>query len=265
MTNMTWCLVCRERQVPPYRDRFHYHTSLYRLQDKLLRRNIDVMDCPVCKHRHPINRGRVPVLFTSSTLHNVFVDPSVRVPFHLDIESQPGARTVDLWRIWNQSYGLRHEASDTVAVCGLNDVPFLTPNRFRTVLDGWLHDVKAANPDNTFRICKLLRPPKYAWFQGTPPTPDYDNYLDRINAYNDIIGEFNWENGFDNVIGFSHEGCRGGRKRRSGGRSQPQHQFSSWREVSQGHEHCLHLNDQSRAVMFRKLCTYIKHNIIKEY
>ena len=117
----------------------------------------------------------------------------------------------------------------------------------------------------TFRICKLLRPPKYAWFQGTPPTPDYVNYLDRINAYNDIIGEFNWENGFDNVIGFSHEGCRGGRKRRPGGRSQPQHQFSSWREVSQGHEHCLHLNDQSRAVMFRKLCTYIKHNIIKEY
>ena len=99
MTNMTWCLVCRERHFPPYRDRFHYHTSLYRLQEKLLRRNIDVMACLVCKHRHPINRGRVPELVTSSTLHNIFIDPSVRAPY-LDMESQPGARTVYLWWIW---------------------------------------------------------------------------------------------------------------------------------------------------------------------
>ena len=32
------------------------------------------------------------------------------------------------------------------------------PNKFRTVLDGWLHDVKAAKyPDNIFRICKLAK------------------------------------------------------------------------------------------------------------
>ena len=60
MTNMTWCLVCRERQVPPYRDRFHYHTSLYRLQDKLLRRNIDVMDCPVVQAQAPHQPGEGP-------------------------------------------------------------------------------------------------------------------------------------------------------------------------------------------------------------
>ena len=43
------------------------------------------------------------------------------------------------------------------------------------------------------------------------------NYLGRINEYNNIIDEFNKNNGFERVIGFHLEGCRGGRKRRGSG------------------------------------------------
>jgi hypothetical protein len=64
---------------------------------------------------------------------------------------------------------------------------------------------------------------------GDPPTSTYINYLGRINAYNNIIDEFNESNGFERVIGFHIEGCRGVR-----GQPGVQHCFNTWREVRQG-------------------------------
>ena len=150
-------------------------------------------------------------------------------------------------------------------VCGLNDVQNTTPDRFKAVLKAWHFDVMTANDNNTFRVCKLLRPPKLAWFEasGDPPTSTYINYLGRINAYNNIIDEFNESNGFERVIGFHLEGCRGGRKRRGpGGQPGFQHCFNAWREVRQGAEHCLHLNDVKRSTMMGHLMKYIFYNVL---
>ena len=84
------------------------------------------------------------------------------------------------------------------------------------------------------------------------------NYLDRINEYNNIIDEFNKSNGFERVIGFHLEGCRGGRKRRGpGGQPGVQQCFKAWREARQGAEHCLHLNDVKRSTMIGHLMKYI--------
>ena len=60
------------------------------------------------------------------------------------------------------------------------------------MLQAWHYDVMSANENNTFRVCKLLRPPKLAWFEasGDPPTSTYINYLGRTNNYNIIIDEF---------------------------------------------------------------------------
>ena len=119
----------------------------------------------------------------------------------------------------------------------------------------------SANENNTFRVCKLLRPPKLAWFEasGDPPTSTYINYLGRINDYNIIIDEFNESNGFERVIGFHLEGCRGGRKRRGpGGQPGVQHCFTAWREV----RHCLHLNDVKRSTMIGHLMKYIFYNVL---
>ena len=124
----------------------------------------------------------------------------------------------------------------------------------------------SANGENTFRVCKLLRPPMLAWFEssGDPPTSGYINYLDRINQYNQIIDELNESNGFKKVVGFQMEGCRGGRKRRGpGGKPVIQHCFNAWREVSRGVEHCLHLNDAKRSRMMSHLMNYIFYSVLQ--
>ena len=101
-----------------------------------------------------------------------------------------------------------HKPKDTFVVCGLNDVQNTTPDRFKAVLQALHYDVMSANENNTFRVCKLLRPPKLAWCEasGDPPTSTYINYLGRINDYNIIIDEFNESNWFERVIGFHLEG-----------------------------------------------------------
>ena len=84
-----------------------------------------------------------------------------------------------------------------------------------------------------------------------------------INEYNNIIHKFNESKGFKRVIGFHLEGRRGGRKRRGlGGQPGVQHCFNAWREVRQGVEHCLHLNDVKRSTMMGHLMKYIFYNVL---
>ena len=66
------------------------------MNDRGIRRK--ELKCPTCKIVHPIEPDveRKVVFMTSSKLHNVFLDPAVRLPFHLDVESICGARLTDM-------------------------------------------------------------------------------------------------------------------------------------------------------------------------
>ena len=89
-------------------------------------------------------------------------------PFTLISSQHQAPRlSIDLCRIWNESYRQHYKPTDTFAVCGLNDVQNTTLDRFKAVLQAWHLDVMSANENNTFRVCKLLRPPKLAWFKSS--------------------------------------------------------------------------------------------------
>ena len=119
------------------------------------------------------------------------------------------------------------------------------------------------NRSSSIRICKLMRPSKLAWLTGNGPFPTqgYINYLERINEVNAKIDDFNESNGFKNVLGFSLEGMRAGKKRRRNGTTVLSHMWSAWREVEQGHQFCLHLKEEKRIGMMRKLVRYIGHQM----
>ena len=110
----------------------------------------------------------------------------------------------------------------------------------------------------------MLRPPSLAWFPGNgpPPSEGYTNYLDKINLLNNQIDHFNRLNGIDQVIGFSNDGCRAGRKRYRHGEPSISHMLHQWREVDQGPERCLHLREKERVNMTRKLARYIQNYVI---
>ena len=161
-----YCRVCAERLNKRLNHRHHssffYHQTSVRLYGPEI-------NCPTCKISHPAlpeNRDRIIVLYTTSTLHNVFLNRSVRLPFHIDIESICGGKIIDLFNAWRHTYRLQEAPVDVVVVAGLNDVPNLTTEQYMGVVRAWDYEVRLVNPSSSFRICKVLRPPSLAWFPG---------------------------------------------------------------------------------------------------
>ena len=252
------CPPCRERLN---KDVFHRHHSTRWYHDQLNAENKFVADCEMCKVTHttvPAERGRI-CIFTSSTLHNIYMDPRVRPDIHIDIESICGGRILDLYRAWKAAYGEDQGKMHIVLVAGLNDVKKVEPEDFASVINLWNHELFEQHPGSTLRVCKLLRPPMLCWFPGNGPvpSPDYVNYMDRVNAINVLIDKYNEERGHGKVLGFACDGCRARRGRM-------EHKFPDWREVDNGPAACLHLSNQKRYRMYTKLEKFIRYRVIPE-
>ena len=255
-----YCMPCKQRHGL---ERYHHHHSTAYFNQHQSRFGSDV-NCPTCKIRHPIQNPAEKriILFTSSTLHNVYLDEQVRFPSHIDIESISGGQINDLYQAWKACY-FDKQPQHVVIVAGLNNVERTSLEVFENTLNKWNFDVLNLNPDNTFRVCKLLKPPKLAWLpgNGNPPTSTYVNYLDKIEEMNKTIHKINIYNGHSNVIGFGSEGIRASRKKDGSGKKMLMHIFSSWREHRDGREKCLHIADKGRVNMMKKLLRYIYANV----
>ena len=88
-SNQYACQVCLDTATPGESVKFHRHHSSFFYKKWHLEQGLKELKCPTCKIVHPIEPDveRKVVFMTSSTLHNVFLDPAVRLPFHLDVES----------------------------------------------------------------------------------------------------------------------------------------------------------------------------------
>ena len=131
----------------------------------------------------------------------------------MDIESICGGTTLDLWQAWRGTYGLDSGPTDFIISLGLNDVERKTLAAFMNPFHAWNDEVISNNPTRTFRLCRLMRPPKMPRFErnGAYPTTGYVNlHIDKINEINAIIDSFNIQNGHTHVPGFQLEGCRAG-------------------------------------------------------
>ena len=252
------CPPCKERFGV---DKYHRHHSTRWYHDCERREGRDEVDCECCKVRHSIEppaRGRI-VIFTSSTLHNVYMDPRVKTDIHVDVESICGGRLRDLYLAWQMAYGSDTTPIHIVIVSGLNDVRNVGPSGFDNILLTWFEQIFDLNESSTIRMCKLLRTPSQCWFPGNGPLPtaNYVNYLSKVNSINGKIDQFNERLGHSKVIGFACDGCRT-RKR------EVRHKITDWREAQRGAEHCLHLNSNKRYRMFLKLMRYITHQLQAE-
>ena len=202
-------------------------------REKLREADQPTMDCITCKVRHgrDIKGDRYKVIVTSSTLHDAWLEPSIRNLFHIDLISICGG-TMRLGRMdWTKSYSLQEKALDVVAVFGLNDVRKIQPKEFKKEMIRWNFAIEAhelANGvQNTIAFVKMPHAPTMAWLSGDGPFPteNYRNYLQKVDIFNKMIDEMNSSSGrCQRVISFENEGQRTTR----GG--QPQHVWSSWRE-----------------------------------
>ena len=264
VTKSVRCYPCYEKLGV---NKFHRHFSSNYYETKTLTLG-EPLSCPTCKtfHSPTTEYDRLIIIYSASTLHNVILEDCVRMPYHVNIESICGAKLADLHKDWQATYSNRTKPMDVIIIATANDSPYTTTEQYEKILTDWTFQVWNCNSENSFRVCKMLRPPAKAWFQRNGPLPpNYTNNLEHINSLNEVIAKQNLMNVSGPVIGFNNEGCRMSRKRkRSNGTvsSEISHLFSAWREYSQG-KHCgYHLNDKNRVLMLKRLCNYIHHHII---
>jgi hypothetical protein len=180
--------------------------------------------------------------------------------------------TIDMLRAsWNQLYYSETKPMNVILVGGLNDIPNYDFARLTHHIILFKRNVKQHNPANLFFVAGMLRPPKYAWFEGNGPEPSlpfgkfYTNHLEKIDQVNEFINSLNVPLRLP-PLSFATMGTRKIMKRDSRGQRYRviQHQFSAWREYPNMHM-MLHLNDQKRAVMFNRTIRYIEEHILPKY
>ena len=261
-TKATDCRICMQRFG---RKTNHRHHSTVWFRQGAERLHGPSINCPSCKTVHPatLSEDRTIILLTSSTLHNVILNDEVRLPFHMDIESVCGVKIPDLFQAWKAGYKEDIKPQDLIIVSGLNDITTTTPEQFSKVLYLWKVALLTRNPRSTIRVCKLMRPPKLCWLAGDGQAPsNFVDYTEKINQINQKITDFNESGGLKNVVGFSLEGIRAGKKRWRNGEPALSHVWGAWREREQGRDSCLHLAETRRVAVMKRLIRYVTTNIL---
>ena len=222
------------------------------------------MDCVTCKVRHgrEIKGDRYKVFVGSSTLHDVWLEDTVRNPFHIDNISICGG-TMRMGRMsFAQAYNLQDKAVDVVAQFGLNDVRKIEASAFKLEMLQWIFSIEAHEMtygvQDTIGFVKMPHAPCMAWLPGNGPFPtsNYWNFLYKVDTFNKIIGDVNSTSGkCRNVVSFQNEGHRTARN------GLPQHELRNWREEKP--EDMLHLKDFLRAKMYKRVVKYFKESTIQ--
>lgn len=256
------CPVCRPlSSIPTY----HRHHSTKWLYNHMLARQEITVDCIVCKAEHPIKVGkRLIIFFSTSTVHNVVLDPKVKSPHHFNVETICGG-TIDLLRRnFSLLYYDEERPMDVILCAGLNDLEDESDLIIHN-LSLFKKNVMDQNRENTFCVIKLLRPPRYCWFPRNGPEPildgckPYINMLEKVNYINDVIHKLNNPLGYRGQTSFEYLGLRGHRKIKDGETVvEHEHVLEQWREyLLQGPARCLHLNEKLRVVAFKKIVAHI--------
>ena len=249
------CDICKMINI---KVRHRHHSTMF-ARDTLRRQWKADMECVSCKisHNREIKGDRYKVLVTSSILHNIWLESSVRNPFHIDNISICGA-TMETCRLnFEQAYSRQDKAVDVVVQCGLNDIRRTKIENFKQEMLKWIWSVKAHGRrygrENTIGFIKMPHAPSIAWLPGDGfhPIRNFHNLMYKVDTFNRIIGEVNTNSSMcENMVNFQKIGqytTREGVRR---------HDWGSWRE--QRPEDMLHLKDHIRAKMYKKIIKYFE-------
>ena len=241
----------------------------------MIRQEIMNPMCHFCDLEHPVDHmSRQRVILTSSSLSEtqylVGWQWHDKPPIHCDIEAIPGGLIPTLRKAWERSYMANPLPTDTVLHAGLNDVkhfaePHLSANVPMDEIANLVSDdiiiairclhrliIEHSNKhevSDTFAVGTLLHVPALYWPVdcGAPPTNDYINLREVIDAVNIKIEAFNIEIGATSAPKMHQTAERGRRNKRF-------YMFNLFREEAK--ENMMHLVDQEKIKMTMRYVKY---------
>ena len=283
------CNLCSYRQRPPARKKevrhHHFSSRQVRILAGVEKNEVNVEKngtaylCPTCGENGALGRlhsmeerKRLPVLVSSSVLHEHFLSDYEGDKVHMDYVTAPGAKIEELEQMWEREYREVKKEIDVLLVAGGNNIRSDSLSQFMHRVHNFLNTVMAHNKNNTFRVATLLMSPCYVWFEGNGPvpTPGYDNKLEKVVEINKQIASFNqdqfelqkelykrWGGGEvgekDPTPMFHTHGVRNWRGKQ-------QHRMNKWRESVV--EKKLHLTDKGRNDLARFAGRYFQEMFV---
>ena len=263
------CIICCGHNLSLNIRHVHLSTTWYNRQ-MALQGNHSPM-CHFCLIPHPINnRTRQNVILSTSTLSGVHYMQGWGwgddTPLHCDMETVPGAKIIQLKRVWERAYRDNPLPLDTVLVGGLNDIKelvmaykglypmkqlaemvaesvMLSITGLHTIIKAHAYEHEV---EDTLAVATILHTPAMYWNEGDGeyPTLDYFNMKEVIDRTNLEIEAFNLKNGKPNAPKIHLAGERKKKGKR-------EYMMGAWREDAKQDK--MHLTDTHRFRVTKKL------------
>ena len=219
--------------------------------------------------------GRIKLLSSTSTLHDVQFAPSFKqelmatveetgAAFHVNLDMIADGRLSDLVDSWRQKYWDQPLAQDIAVILGLNDITSLSVTEYILQLWKWRYlllehsRIHGHDLPSTLGVSPPARAPKYYWHPDNPfpPPPGYVNYKDKIDRLTSAIHQFNQEAGVPHMVR-PHKFA--GEKNVKG---KTQSCFGDWREFrgpGTDYTDLLHLKAAKKVKVFMRVYKYFFH------
>jgi len=150
--------------------------------------------CRLCRKNHSKESSRLNVVLSSSTLHNLWKNPSFKPDQHIDFDTIIGGRIHDIHASFLYQYSELTSPMDIILVCGVNNVPTEdTSQQMIQQFESLIKTIKNQSIQNNHKIpnrivlCTVLYSPKTC----DKSIPPHLNMTQKVREVNNWIHEFN--------------------------------------------------------------------------
>ena len=235
---------------------FHRHFSAKFHKEELVRKGKTDMACPSCKVVHKnesLNKQEI-VIYGLSSIAGACRNFLFRNLMRLNFETINGGRIENFTEIFKGQYGKSKKPLDVFLCTGVNDVRGSTEEEMIENFKAFYIAVSEQNDKNRVFVLRLIRPPSL-YRMDSEREKIFNATIDRVNIF---LKHANMELGNKKLPNLTHLGTGlsiGGNVK---------HNVAHWRERGEGLEKCVHLIENYRARICRKILQYIRVRLVGE-
>ena len=235
---------------------YHRHFSAQYLNKNAVLSGISNMECPTCKLVHKTNshNDRQLIIFGSSIIFEAYRSNLFRTPVHINFELVCGGKIRDFENLFKAQYAENSRPLDVFLCTGINDISGSHENEIIRDFESFYNAVLSSNVQNRCYVLRLIRPPSlYSFIVNEKRRKNSEAKINKVNEY---LKSMNMKLNYPNLPNISHFGTyiNPGMGIR--------HNLSKWRERSRGQAKCLHLVEDYRARICRKILQFIRIQVI---
>ena len=241
--------------------KFHRHFSSKYFYDQLAMNKAEKIDCPSCKVKHYLEsqNEREIIIYASSILFDAYKSNLYRSPIHINFELICGGKIDQFSNLFIQQYANNRKPMDIILCTGVNDIQNASEDAIIRKFEKFYEVTLKSNPKNRVFVLRMIRPPSiYSFSENDVGVRKTKIIVDRVNSY---LKKKNCDIGNPDLPNLTSLGTIVATARKH------KYYLKRWRERNLGIEKCVHLTDDLRAIICRKILQFVRIRLVgaKEY